>query len=144
VVMTHTDIFLKLQALERELHAPKVRGDSERLAELLRTDFLEFGRSGRTYTRPQIFELLLAETTHAEVQSQDFKLVQLSKFVCLLTYRSARVSKFGALEDHANRSSVWRDEEHRWQMVFHLGTPTSTAGSTTQNSAPPPTPPTSA
>jgi hypothetical protein len=122
--VTRADVFLKLQALERELHVPKIRGDIQRLAELLHPDFLEFGRSGRTYTRPQIFELLLVETTQVEVQAQDFKLVQLSEFVCLLTYRSARVSKTGALEDHANRSSVWRYEEHRWQMVFHQGTPT--------------------
>lgn len=142
--MTHPNLLLKLQALERELHAPKVRGDIQRLAELLHSDFLEFGRSGRTYTRPEIFDLLLAETTSAEVQAQDFKLVQLSEFVCLLTYRSAHVGKSGALEDHANRASVWRYQDQRWQMVFHQGTPTSTSGSTTQNSAPPPTPPNAA
>jgi hypothetical protein len=142
--MTHADLLLRLQSLERELHVPKVRGVTQRLAELLHPDFLEFGRSGRTYIRPQIFEQLLAETEQSEVQAQSFRLVQLSEFVCLLTYRSARVSKSGALEDHTNRSSVWRYEEQRWQMVFHQGTPTSTAGSTTQNSAPPPTPPTSA
>lgn len=142
--MTHADLLLKLQSLECELHVPQIRGDIQRLTELLHPDFLEFGRSGRTYTRPQIFKQLLAEPEQSEVQAQDFKLVQLSEFVCLLTYRSARVSESGTLEDHTNRSSVWRYEAQRWQMVFHQGTPTSTAGSTTQNSAPPPTPPAAA
>jgi hypothetical protein len=123
--MTHADLLLKLQSLECELHVPKIRGDIQRLAELLHPDFLEFGRSGRTYTRPQIFELLVAETDQSEVHAQNFRLVQLSEFVCLLTYRSARVSESGALEEHANRSSVWRYEAHRWQMVFHQGTSTS-------------------
>jgi hypothetical protein len=127
IVRSHVNtdpILVVLQALERELHEPKARGDPGRLKELLHPEFREFGRSGRSYTKTQVLESLLAESRPIEVHSQDFCLTKLADTVYLLTYRSAQVAPSGSLENHSNRSSVWRLEPVGWQMVFHQGTPT--------------------
>jgi hypothetical protein len=113
-----------LRALECELHEPKARRDAARLGQLLHADFHEFGHSGRSYTRAEIFERLQAETEPTKVHAQDFQLLKLAEAAFLLTYRSAHVAASGLLERHTNRASVWRHELDGWQMVFHQGTPT--------------------
>lgn len=122
--MTFEETLSTLRALECELHEPKARRDAERLAQLLHAEFHEFGRSGRSYTRAEILELLQAETEPTKVHAQDFRLVKLADAAFLLTYRSAHVGMSGLLERHTNRASVWRRELDAWQMVFHQGTPT--------------------
>jgi len=112
-----------LRALECELHEPKTRRDQKRLAELLDLGFREFGRSGVAYERADIFELLSNEVAPAKVHAQGFVAFELAPSVVLLTYQSAHVSNSGAVERHTNRSSIWRFEDSRWQMVFHQGTP---------------------
>jgi len=118
------DTFLSvLRALECELHEPKARRDEKRLDELLDPGFREFGRSGAAYERADIFELLSNEVPPAKVQAQGFKALELAPSVVLLTYQSAHVSHAGSVERYTNRSSIWRFEDSRWQMVFHQGTP---------------------
>jgi len=112
-----------LRALECELHEPKARRDEKRLDELLDPGFREFGRSGAAYERADIFELLSNEVPPAKVQAQGFKALELAPSVVLLTYQSAHVSHAGSVERYTNRSSIWRFEDSRWQMVFHQGTP---------------------
>jgi hypothetical protein len=122
--MKFDEILSVLQDLECELHRPKARRDAERLAQLLHPGFREFGRSGCSYSRAEIFDRLLAETEPTEVHAQDFRLVMLADAAYLLTYRSAYVASSGQLERHTNRSSIWRLEAGGWQMMFHQGTPT--------------------
>ena len=117
-------VFSELQSLECELHQPKARKDSNRLAQLLHPEFHEFGRSGRAYRRAEILERLPAETQAPEIHARDFHIVQLAESVYLLTYRSAHAASSGRFESHTNRSSVWRLEPVGWQMIFHQGTPT--------------------
>jgi len=122
--MANKSILSTLQALECELHEPRVRGDRERLIELLHPDFHEFGRSGAVYTRADIVERLTAESEPARLHAQDFVVRELAASVFLLTYRSATIAASGVLARHTNRSSVWRLGSAGWQVVFHQGTPT--------------------
>lgn len=112
-----------LRALECELHQPKARRNQKRLDELLDPGFREFGRSGAAYERADIFELLSNEIPPAKVHAQGFTAFELAPSVVLLTYQSAHVSHAGSVERHTNRSSIWRFNDSRWQMVFHQGTP---------------------
>jgi hypothetical protein len=112
-----------LRALECELHQPKARRDQERLDELLDPGFREFGRSGAAYERADIFDLLSSEVPPDKVHAQGFVAYELAPSVVLLTYQSAHVSHAGSVERHTNRSSIWRLQNSRWQMVFHQGTP---------------------
>lgn len=80
------------------------------LLRLVADDFVEFGRSGRTWTREEIRELL--DGPPAPVPIERFELVRLAADVALVTYQAAG----------ANRSSIWMRRGGRWQIRFHQGT----------------------
>jgi hypothetical protein len=119
-----TDLLATLRALEVELHRPAARSDARRLDALLHAEFREYGRSGRSYSRADIFAHLLAAPSHATVVADRFTLRQLAPDVALLTYRSAHRGDDGALERHTLRASIWQRGRDGWQMSFHQGTPT--------------------
>ena len=117
-----------LRALEVALHQPSVWRDRGQLERLLHPDFREFGRSGGTYDRAKMLELLPGssqEPQPARIWSQDFALQVLAEGSALLTYRSANVTADGTLERHTNRSSVWQRTSEGWRMLFHQGTATA-------------------
>ncbi|RMF67066.1 MAG: DUF4440 domain-containing protein [Cyanobacteria bacterium J069] len=123
--MDNPSLLSTLRELECELHQPECRRNRERLAQLLAPDFMEFGRSGATYTRDDELMLLPSDPEPPQVYAQDFAVNQLSDAIALLTYRAAHVNPSGELFRYTNRSSIWRLESSGWQMVFHQGTPTS-------------------
>lgn len=118
------ELLATLRTLEVELHRPAARSDAGRLDALLHPEFLEFGRSGRPYTKADILDHLLAAPRHATVVSNSFVLRRLGPDVALLTYRAAHLGADGALEQHTLRSSIWQRGTADWQMSFHQGTPT--------------------
>ena len=83
------------------------------LMSLIADDFLEFGRSGRIWTRDSIRSVLEGPPS-GPVSMENFEVAVLADDVALVTYRGAS----------ANRSSVWVRREGHWQMRFHQGTPT--------------------
>jgi hypothetical protein len=116
-----------LIALERELHSRAVRGDRQRLEQLLHADFYEIGRSGHAYTRAATITHLLAEQSAAALHSQVFALYPLAVRVYLLTYQSAELDQDGRYARHSLRSSIWCLEAAHWQLRFHQGTPAELA-----------------
>jgi hypothetical protein len=111
----------ELKGLEEELLVPAVR-TSARLAALLADEFVEFGSSGRVYTKSDLVAALQAESSVAQTTS-DFKVASLAPDVALLTYKIRRHSK---PERQTLRSSIWRRAKGQWQIVFHQGTILST------------------
>ena len=81
-------------------------------------DFMEFGRSGRTYTRAQI---ICTDRSPIEAELKNLVVHELDASTALLTYESA--ARFGVEVEHALRSSVWVRTVKGWQMRFHQGTP---------------------
>lgn len=116
----HEAVAAELRELEELLLEPNVR-KSNRLVELLADDFIEFGSSGRVYTKTDLVAVLAAEAPVAQTTS-DFKVTPLAPDVALLTYRIRRHSQ--PVVDTL-RSSVWKRMNGRWQMVFHQATRTS-------------------
>jgi hypothetical protein len=51
----------ELRTLETELHTVEARRNRERMETLLHPDFVEFARSGKQYTRPDILSEFGAE-----------------------------------------------------------------------------------
>jgi hypothetical protein len=113
-----------IRSLEISLHQPSVRIDRAQLDKLLHTDFVELGRSGQRYTKAGALELLLLESTHSVIWSQDFELALPAYSVALLTYKSAHIDEHSELSRHALRSSLWQYAEAGWQLRFHQATPT--------------------
>lgn len=105
-----------LLRLETLLLRPHVRRSRERLEELLAPGFLEFGASGRVFTREEIVEALPNEP-HTERLIVDFAARELAPGLVLVTYRAERPGGASSL-----RSSIWRETGGRWELMFHQGT----------------------
>ena len=113
------DLSRHLRELEESLLLPDVR-KSRRLIDLLADDFVEFGSSGRVYTKADL-KALRAESPVTQTTA-DFRVSLLSPGVALLTYRICRHS---VPPIHTLRSSIWRLHDGQWQMMFHQSTLTS-------------------
>jgi ribonuclease HI len=105
-----------VEALERELLGPEVRGDIGRTGVLLHPEFMEIGSSGRVWTRDAMMMALEedpGERTELEVLGAD----RIGNDAVLLTYRS--YARSGTIL----RSSLWVLDNGRWRLRFHQGTP---------------------
>ena len=119
VSVTKSDQCGIVEALERRLLEPAVRSSSKELDELLAEDFLEFGSSGRVWTRSEIVAELLTESG-SEIEIDSARSRHISEDVILLTYRSMRVGDTDAAA--ALRSSIWQRQGGIWKLIFHQGT----------------------
>ncbi len=112
----------ELERLELLLIDPAVRRDRERVAGLLAEDFLEFGSSGREWTRATILELLQTET-YTPPTVDCFACRMLGADVALVTYRVVRLNEATDERAITLRSSIWTKMSGDWKMRFHQGTP---------------------
>jgi hypothetical protein len=93
---------------------------------LLTDDFVEFGSSGRVFTKQETMVELAAESP-TQVDIADFEVRPLAARVALVTYRSIASSGPGETATEARRSSIWVNSDDAWQMTFHQGTRISPA-----------------
>lgn len=112
----------ELAGMELALLDPQVR-KSERPAQLLADDFLEFGSSGHMFSRSEVLESMKTEPD-ARRSVDDMRVKLLALHVALVTYRVHYDQQPSA---QSLRSSVWAHRNGRWQMTFHQGTPCPTA-----------------
>jgi hypothetical protein len=110
----------ELRSLEERLLDPEIRRDRHAVASLLAPEFVEFGSSGRVFTREQILELLENEQPQ-RIELRDFAVQTLAPKAALATWRSIRLDG-SKPEASFLRSSIWVFREERWQMIFHQGT----------------------
>jgi len=97
-----------LYQLELSLLTSEIRKSPKVLNLLLAEEFSEFGSLGKIYNKQTIITTLPLEDV-IKGTIKDFNVTELSKEVMLVTYR-------------ALRSSIWRNNADRWQMIFHQGT----------------------
>jgi hypothetical protein len=83
--MATDNLLQHLRELEVALHQSAVRRDAARIDELLHESFAEFGRSGRSYNRGDILEMLRHEVS-GPVWAQDFSVAEIADGIALLTY----------------------------------------------------------
>jgi len=121
---THHDLCAHLQACEQALLDPAVRRDRRRVSELLTEDFLEFGSSGRVWTREQILEFLETENYQPPAM-EDFKCALIADGAALVTYRTVRTDAVTSEKATTLRSSLWTKESGTWRVRFHQGTRTN-------------------
>lgn len=112
-----------LRSLETELHKEETRRNRTRMEALLHPEFVEFGRSGRRYSRAEILTEYAGNGTLPAVRAEHFELAMLDENAALLTYASNHVDEAGNPYRHTLRSSIWVRTEAGWQMRFHQGTP---------------------
>jgi hypothetical protein len=114
-------IYEHLRACEEALLDPVVRRDRARVAALLAGDFLEFGSSGRVWSREEILELLAIEDYQPRA-IEDFNCNGIAEGVVLITYRTVRTDPDSGQNSTALRSSIWIEEAGEWRMRLHQGT----------------------
>jgi hypothetical protein len=115
------EIVSQLLRLEQKLLDPAVRRDRSRVSELLAEDFVEFGSSGRVWTRDRILDLLATEE-YVPPAIKDFECRQISSEAMLATYRAVRVDTLTGTRTVTLRSSIWKMESGAWRILFHQGT----------------------
>lgn len=114
----------ELRKLEESLLDTAVRRDRRKMRSMLAENFLEFGSSGRIWTRNSIIELLSQETAFVPPAIEDFRCAFLSQEVALVTYRTVRTDPDSGEVLASLRSSIWTNESGSWRMRFHQGTRT--------------------
>jgi hypothetical protein len=118
--MTDSRLVEQLLKFELELMDPKRRRDPATIAHLLTEDFLEFGKSGRTFNKTEILAAIAGPAAHQgqTLQVEDFDVRMLASNCALTTYRiSVHAPGISSL-----RSSIWIRGTNGWQMCFHQGT----------------------
>jgi hypothetical protein len=123
---TSKEIATLLWSLERMLLDPAVRSDPARVSALLADDFVEFGASGRVWSRDEILVELAAEgAAWTPPAVENFALRLISENAALVTYRTMRPDAAPGSSTVSLRSSLWIKESGSWKISFHQGTRTS-------------------
>ncbi len=113
--------------LEEQLLRPETRRSEDTIERLLADDFIEFGASGRVWDKAATIAGLKHERP-ADLRLLDFKALHLAATIVHVTYRVVRHGPAQGEQVHSLRSSVWRERDGGWQMVFHQGTPMPSPG----------------
>ena len=113
----------EIRSLEERLLSPAVRGSADELSTLLADDFLEFGKSGRSFGKQSVIESLTRGESTVTYSLEDFAVRELCIGVALATYHFSALANSGELIRASLRSSIWVFRDSRWQMLFHQGTP---------------------
>lgn len=116
-----------LRRLEERLLQPEARQSVQELADALTDDFIEIGSSGTYLNKQQIIEELPGLPSE-KMSLTDFRIRLLAGDVVLATYRLLKYDENSVPHEHSLRSSIWRLQDGRWQMIFHQGTPIVTSG----------------
>lgn len=119
-----TELTTTLRALELQLLTTAVRNRADAVDALLADDFLEYGSSGRVWTKAAVIADLRDEPP-IERRLSDFVATALAPGVALVTYRVERLGAPAGTAARTLRSSIWVHDGARWRMRFHQGTPTA-------------------
>jgi ribonuclease HI len=106
----------KILNLEKQLLTSETRHSEEELSCLLHENFIEFGSSGKIYSRADVIEALSNEQNF-QLTISDFRIRKLSDNSVLALYKTISAGKT------ALRSSIWLLDGEYWRMIFHQGTP---------------------
>ncbi|WZY00024.1 DUF4440 domain-containing protein [Bacillus sp. FSL W7-1360] len=105
-----------LQSLEEVLLTNEVRNNPERIKELLAENFVEFGSSGYVSSYKDCVDGL----GEVDMELSDFAMRLLTAEVAHVTFQTYNKNT----QQQALRSSIWKEFNEEWKMVFHQATKT--------------------
>ncbi|MEM7216027.1 MAG: nuclear transport factor 2 family protein [Pseudomonadota bacterium] len=110
--------------LEESLWVAETRYDDAYMETLLAPDFLEFGKSGKTYTRDKMFfGGFNGQKIDCKLPLTGLQIRAVGTEITQTLYVSEL--KRNGITERANRSSIWRRTiDGNWQILFHQGTET--------------------
>ncbi len=109
----------EIKYLEELLLKPQIRKSVAYLSKILADDFIEFGSSGRVFTKKKIIKSL-QEESNPKLSLTNFKLKELGGDYFLATYKG--ISEENGENFYSLRSSIWLKKNERYVMIFHQGT----------------------
>jgi hypothetical protein len=126
--MLNTKDHAEIVRLEEAMWREATRFDLAFQEATFSADFVEFGRSGRVYTRAEIIRTD-SHPIHAKLPLANLHVTALDDNIVLVTYNSEAV--YAGVVEHARRSSIWSrspspnqsPNQAAWVMRFHQGTP---------------------
>jgi hypothetical protein len=122
VLKVHSDtVKQQIMKLEQLLVQPATRLSAELLNHYLADDFYEIAATGRCFGKADVLERLPTETPPV-ISQQDFNCNVLADGLAQLTYRATILRAENESPSYSVRSSIWRFDGEKWQMVFHQGT----------------------
>jgi len=112
------DISELIKAFELELLQPEIRKSTERLDELIADEFLEIGESGKLYDKQDILTALPTQMG-IKFSLSNFKATEISSDVVRATFQLEKEITDSGEIIISLRSSIWKNKDGRWQIVFH-------------------------
>lgn len=110
-----------LLKLEMSLWINETRGNIDYMNKILHPDFLEFGRSGKTYTKKDILNNIEVDI-NAKFPFPNLDVKQIDDSTFLVRYQSVLIHEKEL--EKSNRSSIWITNGEQLQIIHHQGTPT--------------------
>lgn len=110
-----------LIALEKSLLTFDVRHSESKLKELIAPEFREVGASGAYFCLSDILENLPREKSWS-ARVQDFEFYPLTDGICQLVFKAFIKHRDGDAGTYSLRSSLWKQFDDGWKMIFHQGT----------------------
>ncbi len=111
----------ELFKLEDLLLQPSIRKSTSELSNILSEEFIEFGSSGKIFSKQQIIDALQQESP-IKMTIHNFEIKELAPSVILSTYQISVDDKSAQPIVTSLRSSIWKLLDEKWQMIFHQGT----------------------
>ena len=109
--------------LEKSLMSYEVRSSWEKMAILLHDDFLEISQSGSSFGKQEVLEAFRdGNGTSTKYDYANFSVRFIDENFAQVFYETNSIPKNDVVPRIALRSSLWKFEDNRWQMVFHQGT----------------------
>src|SRR5215472_12391753 len=112
----------ELYRLEQLLALAGARPTHDELERYIAEDFVEYGASGRIWTKGAVIEAMQTWPS-MERELVDFSVRALSDSVALVTYKSIRQAEPPGTPRASLRASIWRHKGTSWELLFHQGTP---------------------
>lgn len=105
---------------ETKLMDPEVRR-SERAAEFIADDFMEFAGNGRLFNKADALAMMKRHIVRT-LAIEEFSIRELSPSIVLATYRVKSQGFGGSPARISVRSSIWVQRNGKWQVTFHQAT----------------------
>lgn len=124
--MTENTLFNIIYDLENQLLKLETRQSREKISKLLSDDFFEFTSSGFVwhYNKNKAIDSSV-NLVSLDWEIKDFSIKILAADVILATYKLVKNNEEEFHKKYSLRSSIWKNIDGNWKMIFHQGTPMS-------------------
>ena len=116
------NIIKHFKELEERLLHTDVRKNPELLNELLGEDFEEIGSIGKVSSREEVIDWLVTKEKDIQWSLSEFRIRELTPELVMTIYEANKRDQINSNSNGSIRSSIWKNYDGKWKMIFHQGT----------------------